>query len=132
MIYIDVTPIIPNTTMQKAINEKTGREMAYKITVNEGYVIHDKGRDYNENVLDENGNYVLDENGNPVTVFKQGFTTGSTTCGLNYDFTPFELERDNGETVTAYGTVREYFTIPANNVPADQIFGVGNNDHEIM
>lgn len=116
MNYIDVEPIIPNTTMQKAIHPTTGRELSYKITVNEGYVIHDKGRDYTTDVLDENGNTVLDENGNPVTVFKQGFTTGSTTCGINYDFE---------------ANPREFFTLPESEVPADQVFGV-NNDHEIM
>jgi hypothetical protein len=68
----------------------------------------------------------------------------STRCSChvtNYDATPFQLEikvRDtNGnlvtETVTAYGTQREFFALERSKVPNPEleIYG-GGNDHEIM
>lgn len=112
MAFVEVTPIIPNTTMQQFVNANDVAT-AYKITPNEGYVMHNKGRDFN--IYDDYGN-VIDR--------KQGFTSAPTTCPISYDFTPFEMTCDNGQTVTAYGT-KEYFVIPESEIPADQIFGGG-------
>lgn len=119
MEYIDVTPIIPNTTMQQYIN-LNGVASAYKITPNEGYVMHNKGRDFN--AYDDFGN---------IIGRKQGFTSAPTTCPITYDFTSFEMTCDNGQTVTAYGT-KEYFVIPENEIPTDQIFGSVTPKPEVM
>lgn len=114
MAVRDTTPIIPNTTMQIYTNGQ-GVDLAYYITPIEGYVIHDKARDF-QAVDPDTFDPLFDENGDPIMV--QGFTTATASCGLNYDFE---------------ANPREFFTKPENEVPADQIFGGGgNNDHEIM
>lgn len=59
--------------------------------------------------------------GNPVRVVK---------CGYNYDFTPVTVTDENGVTHTGYGS-REFFARPQSEVPADQIFTLPGNDHEI-
>lgn len=112
MALRDTTPIIENTTMKIYTNSE-GVDLTYRIRPIANYVIHDKGRDYEE--LDpETFEPVLDENGNPV--MKQGFTRGEVSCSINYDFD---------------ANPREFFTRLENEVPADQIFDIGNN-HEIM
>ena len=102
--YQDVTPVIPNTTMQKTFLD--GVERSYLIAPVEGYVLHDKALDWTE----------IDEFTGEETA-KQGYTGGTVGCGANYDFT---------------ANSREFFTVLETEVPADQIFGVGNNDHEVM
>lgn len=103
MALRDTTPIIENTTMQIYSNDSGDR--AYYITPVDGYVLHDKARDWED--LDENGN----------TIIVQGFTRGTATCSINYDFN---------------ANPREFFTRLESEVPADQIFGVGNNNHEVI
>lgn len=104
--YRDVNPtLIENTTMRLRLNNDV--PMSYWITPNEGYVLHDKGLD---NWYDNDGNE-LDA---PVL----GFRRTTATCGANYDFV---------------ANTREFYTVLESEVPADQIFGGGNNnDHEIM
>lgn len=114
MAVRDTTPIIPNTTMQIYTNN-AGVDLTYRITPVAGYVLHDKARDW-EAYDEVTGDLIYDENGNPIVV--QGFTTATASCGINYDFE---------------ANPREFFTKLESEVPADQIFGGGNNsDHEIM
>ena len=104
-----VTPtLIANTTMYKYINSN-GVFSNYRITPNEGYVLHDQKRDwYTE----------FDEFGEPIGTPTLGFTRGTASCEATYDFT---------------ANPREFYAVLETNVPADQIFGGGgNNDHEIM
>jgi len=100
----DVIPtLIPNTTMQKRFYDGVPRQ--YVIAPIEGYVLHDKGRDWKEE--------------DPETsewVVVRGYTGTNTSCGINYDF------------VT---NPREFYAVPESEVPADHIFG-GNNNPEIM
>lgn len=109
----DTPSLIENATMQIYSNN-TG-DVAYRITPVEGYVLHDKGRDF-QAVDPDTYDPLFDENGDPIMV--QGFTGGTASCGINYDFE---------------ANPREFFTKLESEVPADQIFGGGgNNDHEIM
>lgn len=103
--YEDVIPsLIENTTMYKKLRD--GVHTTYAITAVDGYVLHDKGRDWTE-INPETGEEVL----------KLGYTTGTATCAANYDFT---------------ANPREFYAVLENAVPADQIFGGNNNDHEVM
>lgn len=103
--YEDVIPtLIENTTMQKRL--LNGVHRTYMITANEGYVLHDKALDFVES---------WDENGDPITT--QGYTTATCTCAAAYDFA---------------ANPREFYAVPADSVPADQIFGGGDSDHEVM
>ena len=103
--YEDVIPsMIPNTIMQKVFRD--GVHQVYRLAPIDGYILHDAGRDWTEF--------------DPITgeeVLYQGYTTGSTSCAANYDFV---------------ANPREFYAVPADSVPADQIFGGVNNDHEIM
>jgi hypothetical protein len=102
--YEDVTPtLIQNTTMQKRLHD--GVHKVYWITPVDGYVLHDKGRDWTD----------ID----PITgeeILYRGYTTGTASCAASYDFT---------------ANPREFYAVLAESVPPDQIFG-GGNDHEIM
>lgn len=103
--YEDVTPtLIEDTTMQKLFID--GVHKTYRITPNDGYVLHDKNRDWTDVDPD-----TMEE------TLKLGYTTGTATCGANYDFTT---------------NPREFYAVLETSVPADQIFGVGNNDHEVI
>lgn len=105
--YEDVNPtLIANTTMRKLFIN--GVWKTYNITANEGYVLHDNTLDQYEGGLDENGE--------PVGELLLGYTTTTCTCGASYDFT---------------ANPREFYAVLASEVPADQIFGSGNN-HEVM
>ena len=104
MARIPVEPIIENTTMEKYVNGN-GVELVYVIAPIEGYVIHNNARDWTEEIDGEE-------------VVKEGFASGSVSVPISYDFTdnPFNL-----------------YTKLASEVPADQIFGGGNEpEHEIM
>lgn len=102
-----VTPsLIENTTMEKGINGE-GEHKTYLITPVDGYVLHDKG--YDTPVLDP---ITYEETGE----IKLGYRTSTASCAASYDFT---------------ANPREFYAVPADSVPADQIFG-GGNDHEVM
>lgn len=106
--YEDLIPtLIPNTTMQKGINGE-GVHKTYRITPVEGYVLHDKN--YDVPVLDPVTN---EETGEVVL----GYRTSTASCGASYDFV---------------ANPREFYTLPQSDVPADQIFGGGDNDHETI
>ena len=95
---------------------RNGVFYGYAIAPNDGYILHDKVRDWEDIV-----NFDTME-----TVLKRGYTTGDATCGASYDF----AVTTTIDGYTAYGD-REFFARPASEVPGDQIFGVGN-DHEVM
>lgn len=84
-MLIDVEPIIENTTMQLYDNK------CYWIKPNEGYKLHEKGRDIEE----ENP-----ETGEKILIL--GFNENVSTCSINYDFEVNE---------------REFYTIPIGENP---------------
>lgn len=103
--YENVTPsLIPNTTMELGYSD--GVAKLYRITPNEGYVLHDNTGEYE----DLDGTYIYQ------------FASYRCSCGANYDF-------DNTTTVlgyTAYGS-REFFAIPVDEVPdRAEVYGIVN------
>ena len=104
MAYIDVTPIIANTTMKKYVTD-AGVERVYEIAPIDGYVLHDSRKDWTD----------IDQETNEEVVF-EGFASGSVSVPIRYDFeaNPYNL-----------------YTKLASEVPADQIFGGGSNE-EVM
>lgn len=119
--YEDVIPsLIPNTDMQKMYID--GVHKVYVIAPIDGYVLHDAAT--NEEEIDPD---TLEPTGR--IIFR--YASGSASCGANYDFTPLQVTDENGVTHTAYGAQREFFARPESEVPADQIYG-GGNDHEVM
>lgn len=104
--YEDFSPsFIANTTMQKVFVNEVHKQ--YRITPNEGYVLHDKS--YDEEVIDPATML-------PTGEIKLGYRTYPATCAASYDFV---------------SNTREFYAVPRDSVPADQIYGVGDNDHEI-
>lgn len=81
---------------------RDGVHSTYNITPVAGYVLHDKGYDVPS----------YDEHGNETGEVTLGYRISTATCAASYDFT---------------ANPREFYA-----VPADQIFGGGYNDHEIM
>jgi hypothetical protein len=76
-IYQEITPtLIENTVMQLKVDENSNG-IAYRITPIEGYVLHDKNRDWYD-INEETGI----ENEEPTL----GYTTGTATCNIDYDF----------------------------------------------
>ena len=104
--YENVNPtLVENTTMKLMVRD--GVPKNYMITPNEGYVLHDSAFDT-----------WIDIDGNELTEPILGFRTTTATCPVTYDFVV---------------NSREFYTVPADSVPADQIWGGGgNNDHEII
>lgn len=99
-------PIIENTIMQMRLRD--GVDFQYMITPSKGYVLHDKN--YDDTMMDE-------MTGEIITV-ALGYRTSTATCGANYDFV---------------ANPREFYAVPENEVPADQIFGGGTTtEPEIM
>lgn len=89
---------IPNTTIEELKND-SGETVLYKITPNEGYLLHNSVNDYTEPGA-ETGEEIL----------HLGFSSAPSTVPLNYDF-------DNTteiEGFTAYGS-KEIFAVPNNN-----------------
>ena len=106
MAYIDTTPIIENTTMQIYV-DGNGEQRVYFIKPINGYVLHDSRKDWTD----------IDPETNEEILF-EGFSTYGVSVPITYDFeaNPFNL-----------------YTKLASEVPADQIFGGGNEpEHEVM
>jgi hypothetical protein len=103
--YEDVNPtLIANTTMQKIFRD--GVWHGYYIAPNDGYVLHDKENDWTD----------ID----PITgeeVLYLGYSSGRVSCGTSYDFA---------------ANPREFYAVLETDVPADQIFGLPDNEHEVM
>jgi hypothetical protein len=93
--------------MKKYINSQ-GVFKAYYITPNDGYVLHDKNRDWYD--IDP---MTGEQNEEPTL----GYTTGTATCAASYDFA---------------ANPREFYAVLRSTIPENQIFGVGDNEHEIM
>lgn len=121
MAYEPVTPIIPNTIMQKYING-AGTWLTYVIKPADGYVLHDST--YDDIVRDEDGN----ETGEIIPNYRRT----QASVAKNYDFSTTQVADINGNTVTAYGS-RQFYTLPESSVPADHILGGGvTPDVEVM
>lgn len=112
--------LIPNTTMQKMLTD--GVHKAYRIKPISGYVLH-------RSILDID---VYDESYTHIIGIKFGYSPSGVyvTCGANYDFAAHTVIDENGDTFTACGD-EAFFARPESTVPADQIFGGGNN-HETI
>lgn len=120
--YEEVTPsLIPNTIMRRSL--LNGVHKSYTIQPIANYVLHDNT--LNTDILDETGINVIGQ--------KFGYSPSSVykSCSANYDFTPHTVTDENGNTYTAYGN-RDFFAVPESDVPADQIFGVDEPEHEVM
>ena len=114
-ILTEVNPsLIENTTM--VLREVDGNPRVYRITPIEGYVLHDKGRDWT----------YIDPDTMEETA-RRGYTTGTASCAASYDFSATTLI----DGYTAYGS-REFFARPVTEVPSDQIFGIVVPKPEIM
>lgn len=74
-MYKRVKTKIEHATFEERTDDD-GNIISYRITPNEGYMLH-------EITLDE---VVMDENGNETGEIKKGYTTAYVTCGANYDF----------------------------------------------
>lgn len=121
--YEDVTPsFIPNTVMRKRL--LNGVDYQYLITPAEGYVMHDTEFDSSNPIFDENGDLI----GSEIVL---GYRPHETSVSINYEFTPIQMQDEAGNTVTAYGD-RLFYCKLASDVPADQIFGTVEPDHEVM
>lgn len=94
--YEPVEPgVIAHTTMRKLLRD--GGHQAYYIAPISGYVLHDKARDWTDT--------------DPISMeetYKLGFTRGTAGCAASYDFE---------------ANPREFYAVPEDSVPADQIFG---------
>ena len=97
--YEEVTPTpIENATVRKVLRD--GVAGSYYIKANDGYVLHD-------NTLDTN---IYDENYENVIGTNPGYSPGTCSCGINYDWE---------------ANPREFYAVLRSEVPADQIFGGG-------
>lgn len=110
LVWEDVVPsLIPHTTMRKRI--KNGVATYYNIVPEEGYVLHDKGRDVEIEIED-----------NPEQIeLHRGYTKMGTTCGINYSFDIGTLTLENGDFAISYGE-QQYFAIPIGSVEEKYIY----------
>lgn len=123
-----ITSPVPNTTLREYLRD--GVLYTYVIAPTEGYLLHDKDLDIPE--CDEMGM----ETGNIIP----WFTGGTTNMRADYDFTAttqgeYKYTDENGMEITMPVTMigaREFYTVPSNVVPSDQVLGGGDNDHEVM
>ena len=125
-----IEPMIENAVVVTRYNS-SNQVSSYRITPNEGFVLHTKNYDtevFDEETLEPTGEILL------------GFTSTYISLGANYNFNDvvadtYTYTDENGMAVSIpiskVGRF-EIFAIPANIVPENQIFGVGNNDHETM
>lgn len=98
--------LLENTTMQLGVDSVTGQEKKYRITPNEGYILHD-------NSYDTYADY--DENGNGIGEVILGYRTSTASC-----------------TIAQFNSnYYDFYAVPRSEVPENQIFGTDNN-HEVM
>lgn len=107
MAYINVAPVYENTTMQEYYDNANVLR-AFRIAPIEGYVLHSTS--YDEEVYDEEGN--------PTGEILLGYIPYPAFVQVGYNYN-FELNP------------KQIFAVPADTVPADQIFNNGGN-HEVM
>ena len=108
---------IPNATITERI--VNGKLLGYRITPNEGYVLHDKARD--TDIIDEATLM-------PTGEILLGYIAHPTYCTVQAAYNFSDTVVIDG--YTAYGS-REFFTRPQSEVPENQIYGGGNNNHEV-
>ena len=106
--YEAVTPSpVENATVVKALRD--GVHRTYRITPNEGYVMHDKEFDHEE---------YDDETGEPTGNILLGFRTSMASVAASYDFV---------------ANPREFYCVLENEMPEGaELFGGGNNETEVM
>lgn len=106
-MLVDVTPYFENTTMQASYNSSNVL-IGYCVYPCEGYVLHSAS--YDEPVIDE----------------ETGLETGEVILGYIDSYVGLN-RMYNFETnpLNIYAVLRS-------EVPADRIFGAGDNDHEVM
>ena len=114
--------LIPNTTMQKFINSQ-GRHTMYRITPNEGYVLHDRRIDFFEEIDEETGYGI----GEPITL---RYSEGTITVSVNYDFDNVVAGIDGNTPVNKVGAF-EIYAILRSDVPEDNICEVEGPPAEI-
>ena len=95
--------LIPNTTITKGF--LNGVHRTYRITPNDGYVLHVKEWD----------NTAYDEDGNETGDVVLGYQTGMASVGFNYNW------EENP---------REFFAVLADSVPIEQIHGVKGGESD--
>lgn len=116
---------IENTTARVRFRSTTSNEVkSYRISPNDGYVLHDREYDIIEYDIDPITGEVIEISR------RLGYRTTMASCGYNYDFTATTITDDNGVTHTAYGS-RQFFAVPADSVPENQIYDI-TNPPEIM
>lgn len=121
--YEPMTTLIDNVTMDKVLIDGVHRQT--RLSPNDGYVLNKKSSGYED--YDN-----LDEMGNPI--FVNRFVSGSTTVRYDYDFDnvvagTYTYTDENGNTVDVpvdMVGVEEFYAVPANIVPSNQIYGVVN------
>lgn len=95
----EINPV-PNTTMTVRSTDGGQSLRTVRIQAVDGYTLHDTN--YDTTVYD-------DETGEPTGEVRLGYHGGVVSCAASYQFTPTEMQDENGNTVTAYGT-RQFFT----------------------
>lgn len=102
--------LFENTTMYKRIDSATNTLSSYRIYPNEGYVLHSTS--YDIEVFDE-------ETMEPTGEILPGFIPypAFVQVGYNYDFE---------------ANPKQFYAVPQDSVPADQIFNNGGPEHEVM
>ena len=106
-MLVDVTPVFENTTMQASYSNSNVL-IGYFVYPCEGYVLHSSS--FDDPVID-------DETGLETGEVILGYIDSFVGVTRNYDFQANPLN---------------IYAVLESEVPADRIFGVGNNDHEIM
>lgn len=101
-----VTSEITNATKQELITDDNTL-WGYQIKAIDGYVLHDKELDFCPGINEETGDMLPDI---------EGYTEGLIHVFRTYDFV---------------ANPRNLYTRPKSEVPDNQIFGGGGNDHEI-
>lgn len=102
--YEDVVPtLIENTTMKKMFIN--GVHRTYNIAPIDGYVLHDNA-----------GNWQVQDEITGEWHEVEAYYRGMCSCGASYDFAT---------------NPREFYAVPANTVPENQIFGA-TNPPEVM
>lgn len=100
MAYVDTEPYFDNTTTKAYYNMQNVLR-AYRITPDEGYVIHAKTLD--TDIYDE-------ESREPTGKIIKGYTRATVSVGYNYNFE---------------GNPLEIYAVLESEVPPDRIFGGG-------
>jgi hypothetical protein len=124
--YETVNPSpIANTIVEKGLSN--GTHLIYRVRPIEGYVLHDNRVDetvMNPETLEPTGEIIL------------RYATGLLTVRHDYDFdniVPDTITDVNGNVIAVNKVgAFELFAVLASAVPENNIYGGGNNEHEVM